>query len=326
MIATCFRPSEIDSLVRIAGTLADSPAAADLSPTDRELADRARAAVLAEATGRPSTAVSALVGTRPGEQVWRLRIWNRHEDTTAIYSTPSGALSELAAYVRGNWDNLSGRDGMPEQPPTNDAEAVELYYGPSGTALPDEGYDLVAEDVIRPRRAHIVPLAYAFPEAAEAAALNRAAVLHPADDDGPPCIEVAGVLTFAYLDPEDGTVRVSVHLDDADEEHIVRPDGTVPLRVQVEDTVLLSDSQASAPHPTALEELLAGADTAQKAAIHAAAISTGLMWRCPECRWTNPRAATCCEGRGCRAPRPSAAGPTESSLVGGSALTLEGPR
>ncbi|RLU82092.1 hypothetical protein CTZ27_31240 [Streptomyces griseocarneus] len=326
MIATRFCPSEIEYLVRIAGTLADSPAAAGLSPAYRELADRARAAVLAQATGRPDRAVSALLGSRPGEQVWRLRIWTRHEDTTAVYSTPTGALSELAAHVRGRWDNLCGLDGVPERPPADDTEAVELYYGRSGTARPDEGYDLVAEEVIRPRRSRIVPLPFTFPGAAEAAALNRAAVFHPADGDGPQCTEVAGVLTFAYLDAEDGVVRVSVHLDAADEERIVRPDGTVPLRVQVEDTVVLDDSQAGAPHPTVLEELLAGADTAQKKAIHAAAISTGLMWRCPACRWTNPRAATCCEGRGCRAPQPSATRSKASSLAADSVLALEGPR
>ncbi|MFF4531509.1 hypothetical protein ACFY1P_19845 [Streptomyces sp. NPDC001407] len=326
MIATRFRPSEIESLVRIAGALADSPSAADLSQPYRELAGRAREAVLAEATGNPSPAVSAVWGARPGEQVWRLRIWNRHEDTTYIYSTRTGALSELAAYVRECWDNLSGRDGVPERPPADDSETVELYYGPSGTAMPDEGYDLVAEDVIRPQRGRIVPVHFAFPEGAEAAALNRAAVFHPADNDGPQCMEVVGVLTFAYLDPEDGVLRISVHLDGADPEHIVRPDGTVPLRVQVEDTVVLDDSQAGAPHPTVLEELLGGADTAQKAAITAAALSTGLMWRCPACQWANPRAATGCEGRGCRTPQPPATASAQSFLASASVPALEGPR
>jgi hypothetical protein len=327
MIAACFSPSDIESLVRIAGTLADSPATADLSGSYRDLAARARAVMLAEASGRPTPAVSALLDPRPRELVWMLRIWNRHEDSTSPYATEATALAELADYVRGNWDNLFGEDGVPEQPPADDAEAVDCYYGPGRGDRPDEGYELFCEEIIGPRRSRVVPLDFAFPDAAEAAALNRATVFHPADEDGPSCTEVAGVFTFTYLDAEDGAVQVSVHLDSADPERIVRPDGTVPLRVVVEDTVVLDDSQMAAPHPTVLEALLASADSAQRDAICEAAVAAGFMWRCPTCRWPNPRAATCCEGPGgCRVPQPAPSGPQEVSVVPDSVLALEAPR
>jgi hypothetical protein len=327
MIAERFSPTDIERLVRVAGTLADSPAAADLSQPDRELAVRARTEILAQATGRSGTAISKLLGPRPGEQVWLLRMWSSHEDDTIPYSSEAAALAELARHARGNWDNLYGKPGVPEEPPADDAEAVELYYGPDRNARPSEGYGLYEEDVVRPQRSRIVPLNFAFPGASEADALNRAAVFHSADDDGPACIEVAGVLAFLYLDSEDGVVRISVHLDSADPEYVVRPDDTVPLRVVVEDTVVLDDGPGRAPHPTVLEELLAGANTGQKSAIYAAAFAAGLMWQCPACRWTNPRAATGCEGPGnCRTAKPPAGSEQAAALPQGPAPALEGPR
>ncbi|WP_214902504.1 hypothetical protein [Streptomyces sp. ISL-99] len=54
----------------------------------------------------------------------------------------------------------------------------------------------------------------------------------------------------------------------------------MPLRVVVEDTVVLDDSNTRAPRPTVLEELLASADTQQKAVIVTAAVSAGR--RCPK--------------------------------------------
>ncbi|WP_331738811.1 hypothetical protein [Embleya sp. NBC_00896] len=79
-----------------------------------------------------------------------------------------------------------------------------------------------------------------FPSAEECEAFNCGARFHPqTDEDGTlPCAETAGALTFTYLDHRTGTLRVSIHLDSVDPA-IVRPDGTVPLRVDVGDTVLL---------------------------------------------------------------------------------------
>ncbi|WP_328373010.1 hypothetical protein OG800_49505 (plasmid) [Streptomyces sp. NBC_00445] len=327
MIAERFSPSEVERLVRVAGTLADSQAAVELSQPDRELAARARTEILAQATGRSSPAISKLLGPRPGEQVWLLRMWNSHEDDTIPYATKAAALAELASHARESWDNLYDQPGVPEQPPADDAEAVELYYGPDGNARPSEGFELYEEEVVRPQRSRIVPLNFAFPGASEADALNRAAVFHAADDDGPGCIEEVGILVFLYLDSEDGVVRISVHLDSADPELVVRPDGTVPLRVVVEDTVVLDDGPGRAPHPTVLEELLAGADASQQAAIHAAAVAAGLMWLCPTCQWTNPRAATGCEGpANCRTPKPPTGSQQAATLPHEPTPVLEGPR
>ncbi|MEU6357855.1 hypothetical protein ABZ896_52700 [Streptomyces sp. NPDC047072] len=60
--------------------------------------------------------------------------------------------------------------------------------------------------------------------------LNHAARFHPASQDALPCIEIAGVQVYAYI--RDGRVCVSVDLETTDAE-LVRPDGTVPLTVDV---------------------------------------------------------------------------------------------
>ncbi|WP_250569501.1 hypothetical protein [Streptomyces sp. CJ_13] len=327
MLAERFRPYDIESLVRIAGALAHSPAAAELPPQYRELAQRVHAEIVAESSGHRSPAVSAFLGPRPGEQVWMLRIRTRHEDTTAPYATKGAALAELAALVRSSWANVGGQGDVPDEPPADDAEAVGLYYGSGGDAVPDQGFELYSEEIGRAQRCRIVPLDFAFPDAAKAEVLNRGAVFYAADDDGPQCIEVAGVLVFGYVDAEDGVVRVSVHLDSADPEHVVRRDGSVPLRVVVEDTVVLDDSNHYAPHPPVLEQLLDAADPEQRTAVYSAAISAGLMWSCPDCRWPNPRATERCERPGCgRKVKATAIGSQAAALAPVPALALEGPR
>ncbi|MEU2769890.1 hypothetical protein ABZ628_24500 [Streptomyces diastaticus] len=327
MLAERFRPSDIDSLVRIAGTLAHSPAAPELPPQYRELAQRVHAEIVAESSGRRSPVVSAFLGPRPGEQVWMLRFWSRHEDTTAPYATKGAALAELAAHVRSSWANVGGQGDVPDEPPADDAEAIDLYYGTDGDAVPDQGFDLYPEELGRPQRSRIVPLDFAFPNAVTAEGLNRGAVYYAADDAGPSCIEVAGVLVFGYVDAGDGVVRVSVHTDSADPEHVVRPDGSVPLRVVVEDTVVHDDSNHYASHPPVLEQLLDAADPEQRDLIHSVAVSAGLMWSCPDCQWTNPRATERCERPGCgRQVKAMAIGAQAASLTTAPTLALEGPR
>ncbi|MCL3999167.1 hypothetical protein [Streptomyces lavenduligriseus] len=327
MLAERFRPSEIESLVRIAGALADSPAATGLPPHYRELAQRVHAEIVDEAADRRSPAVSAVLGPRPGEQVWMLRIWTRHEDTTAPYATKGAALAELAAHVRSSWDNVCGQGDVPDEPPADDAEAIDLYYGPDGNGRPEEGFELYPGEIGRQQRSRVVPLKFVFPDAMTAEGLNRGAVFYAADDDGPSCIEVAGVLVFGYLDAEDGVVRVSVHLDSADPDHVVRPDGTVPLRVVVEDTVVYDDSNRYAPHPPVLEQLLDAAAEEQRVVISSVAVSAGLMWSCPDCQWANPRATERCERPGCgRRVKAAAIGSQAAALTPTPALVLEGPR
>jgi hypothetical protein len=66
-----------------------------------------------------------------------------------------------------------------------------------------------------------------------AAAANLDALFLPAAFDvAYPAMQVAGVLVFGYIDP-DGTVRVSVDLDDAEAWLTHRPHGTVPMRLSV---------------------------------------------------------------------------------------------
>ncbi|MFD3843152.1 hypothetical protein ACFWWC_44100 [Streptomyces sp. NPDC058642] len=67
------------------------------------------------------------------------------------------------------------------------------------------------------------------------------------EDEGLPCIEIAGVLVFAYLDADLEAVRVSVHLDTTDEQ-LVRPDGTVPMVVELADTTVF-DNLTPPPAP-----------------------------------------------------------------------------
>ncbi|MFJ5779314.1 hypothetical protein [Streptomyces sp. NPDC093094] len=89
-----------------------------------------------------------------------------------------------------------------------------------------------------------------FPDEAACAEFNAAAVFHPMagpHDEGLPCIEIAGILVFAYLDPDLHALRVSVHLDTTD--HRIAPPGqTVPLHIEAEDTTLHS---STAPTPAA---------------------------------------------------------------------------
>lgn len=324
MLAERFFPFEIESLVRIAGTLALSPAAAELPAPYRELAWRVHAEIVAEASGARSRAVSAVLGPRPGQRVWMLRIWTRHEDTTAPYATEGAALAELATHVRESWDNVGGQGDVPDEPPADDAEAIDLYYGPDGDAVPEQGFELYCEEIGRAQRSRLAPLNFVFPDAGTAEDLNRAAVFYAADDQGPSCIELVGVLVFGYLDAEDGVVQVSVHLDSADPDHVVRPDGTVPLRVVVEDTVVFDDSNHYAPHPPVLEQLLDAADPEQRAVISRVAVSAGLMWSCPSCEWPNPRATERCERPSCG--RSTAIGARAAALDPAPVLALEGPR
>ncbi|MGW0881304.1 hypothetical protein [Streptomyces sp. NPDC002671] len=279
----------------------------DLSEHQQDTLDRARDAMLAEhADQQPSfPEVVTFISPRPASQAWVLRRWDRHQDEMTLHVDEDCALAGLAEYVRGAWDNLVGEEDVPDQPPTDDCEAVRLYYGPERNSRPDEGYNLYAQDIARRGRTRIVPLDYRFPDEEASEQANRGAIFHPQTDDNDlPCVEVDGVLVFAYLDHEAGAVRVSVHLDSA-EDRLVRPDGTVPLRVEVEDAVVLDDSAEGNPRRDLLNKLLDAADDRQKQAIREAAFAAGLLWPCPTCQWDNPGEAACCEGPGpCRVPKP----------------------
>ncbi|WP_199550146.1 hypothetical protein [Streptomyces sp. N35] len=180
-------------------------------------------------------------------RVWMLRQWDRHGEDVTLWSDEASARAALAHEVRKSWDNVGGVEEVPFRPPTDDREAVDLYYGPDGCAHEDEGYSLHVADISRIDGERL-SISLADPEGSARA--NSAALFHPIegpDDEGLPCIEIAGVLVFAYLDAERQAVRIDVHLDTADEQ-LVRADGTIPIRIEVEDDTVCSIG-ATAPAP-----------------------------------------------------------------------------
>jgi hypothetical protein len=138
-------------------------------------------------------------------------------------------------------------DGFPYRPPADDQTAVDLFYGPEGSH-DEEGYSLYAADISR----HVhASLSISLADAEACAEANSSAIFHPQesrDDEGLPCIEIAGILVFAYLDADRGAVRVSVHLDTANEQ-LLR-DGTVPMQVEIEDATVFDNL---APPPAMAE-------------------------------------------------------------------------
>lgn len=307
MIAARFNPLDIECLVKTAVELWEEVDPSDLSEHQQDTLNLARDAMLAEhADQEPALPeVVSLIRPRSVGQAWVLRRWDRHENEMTLHVDKDSALADLAGYVRGVWDRLVGKEGIPDQPPTDDRAAVRLYYGPERNSGPDEGYNLYAEEIKRRGRTRIVPLDYRFPGEDASEQANRHATFHPQTDDNDlPCVEVDGVLVFAYLDHEAGAVRVSVHLDSA-EDRLVRPDGTVPLRVEIEDAVVRDDSAEGTPKRDVLNKLLDAADDRQKLAIREAAFAAGVLWPCPTCQWDNPAETACCEGPGpCRVAKP----------------------
>lgn len=246
----------------------------------------------------PETLTSQVTG-----RAWVLDQWDRHNDEVTLWSDEASALASMARDVRSSWANVAGDDGVPYRPPADDRTAVDLYYGAQEDL---EGYSLYPASISRCVR---TPRSLSLSDDEACAEANSAAVFHPMkdpDDEGLPCIEIAGIFVFAYLDSDKEAVRVSIHLDSASD-WLVRQGGTVPLRVEVEDTVVLDDSsEERAPLPPLLDELLNAANEGQRVAIREAALAAGVLWHCP-CGWDNPRAATCCEGPGpCRKPKPVA--------------------
>ncbi|MEV8634317.1 hypothetical protein AB0395_21945 [Streptosporangium sp. NPDC051023] len=81
-----------------------------------------------------------------------------------------------------------------------------------------------------------------FPDKARCDDLNTRAVFHPqiCVPDEKPYIEVAGIQVYAYLDPDDQTVRVSIHLDDANTDLL--SGGNVPLEIDVGGTIVYAAS------------------------------------------------------------------------------------
>ncbi|MFF5265410.1 hypothetical protein ACFY4C_41560 [Actinomadura viridis] len=201
----------------------------------------------AEYAGEDPDAPAATALVEPHRQrAWVLRRWDRRDDDLTLWANEDSALRDLGRHVRSNWANIVGRDNVPDQPPTDDREAVRLYYGPT-QERGDEGYGLYAEAIhtsAPPVRTRLVAQHWQFPGEEDCDRANRSAVFHPVRAEGQPCIEVEGVLVFLYLDPDEEAVRVSIHLDTV-ADRLIRPDDTVPLRVVCESTVIFDDSDQS---------------------------------------------------------------------------------
>ncbi|MDX3020108.1 hypothetical protein [Streptomyces acidiscabies] len=279
----------------------------DLSKHQQDTLDRASELWLAEhADQEPSRPeVVTFLSPRPAGHAWVLRRWDRHDDVIALHADEDSGLADLAKHVRGAWDNLLGEEGVPAQPPTDDRAAVGLYYGPDHDDRPDQGYVLYVEDITQHGRTRIVPLDFRFPDKDASEQANRDATFHPQTDDNDlPCVEVYGVLVFVHLDHEAGAVRVAVDRDSG-QDRLVRPDGTVPLRVEVDNVVVLDDSTEDGPQRDVLNKLLDAADDRQEQTIREAAFAAGILWHCPTCQWDNPGEAACCQGPGpCHVVKP----------------------
>lgn len=147
MIAARFNPLDIECLVKTAVELWEDVDPSDLSEHQQDTLNRARDAMLAEHAGQQPSLHEAVtfISPRLVGQAWVLRRWDRHEDVVTLHADEDSALADLAEYVRGVWDNLVGEESVPDQPPTDDREAVLLYYGPERDNFPDQGYNLYAE-------------------------------------------------------------------------------------------------------------------------------------------------------------------------------------
>ncbi|MFF7452211.1 MULTISPECIES: hypothetical protein [unclassified Streptomyces] len=195
---------------------------------------------------RFSFAVEENLSPQVTGRAWVLRQWDRHTDDVTLWADEASARASLAQHVRSAWDDVAGQDGVPYRPPADDQEVVNLYYGPD-KSRGDAGYTLYDADIFR---CVLAPRNPSLSDAQECAEANSTAVFHAMrgpDDEGLPCIEIAGLLVFAYLDADREAVRISVHLDTTDEQ-LVRADGTVPMLVEIADTTVF-DNLTPPPAP-----------------------------------------------------------------------------
>ncbi|MDN3029436.1 hypothetical protein [Streptomyces sp. S.PB5] len=182
---------------------------------------------------------------QPAGRAWVLRQWGLCTDAVTLWSDEASALTALARQVRRSWDDVAGTEGFPLRPPADDQAVVDLYYGPD-KSRGTERYTLHPAAISR----HVHrPFTLSLSDTQACAQANSSALFHPQenpDDEGLPCIELAGILVFAHLDADRQAVRISVHLDTTDEQ-LLRADGTVPVQMEIEDTTVFDNTTPPLP-------------------------------------------------------------------------------
>jgi hypothetical protein len=78
--------------------------------------------------------------------VWVLRRWDRHDDVVSLWTCETKAKENLAQYVGGLWGNVLGEEGVPDAPPSDDQQTIDLYYGPQD-GWDGQGYIIYPEEV-----------------------------------------------------------------------------------------------------------------------------------------------------------------------------------
>lgn len=78
--------------------------------------------------------------------VWVLRRWDRHDDVVSLWSSEAKAREYLARYVGDLWDNVAGEEGVPDVPPSDNQQTVDLYYGPQD-GWDEQGYGIYPAEV-----------------------------------------------------------------------------------------------------------------------------------------------------------------------------------
>jgi hypothetical protein len=149
VIAELFKPLEIECLIRTAVELWEQSDTTDLSEPQQDVLDRARHAMYREDAGEPLPDTQIVTPLQPSaaQDVWVLRRWDRHTDEVTIHTDEDTALAALAEQTRSSWDTIAGLDDNPDEPPHDDREVVDLYYGPDRDARPDQGYSIYKEQI-----------------------------------------------------------------------------------------------------------------------------------------------------------------------------------
>lgn len=63
-----------------------------------------------------------------GSLVTLLLIETKHGPRTCLHSDHLKAIEHLTEYVRGCWHEVAGCDGVPDEAPQDDQQAIDLYF------------------------------------------------------------------------------------------------------------------------------------------------------------------------------------------------------